>query len=521
MLQSDLLLVWKRKGELIPRYAKLSDKNLEASQGLIEAYREHIGEKKKDLKMLVTELESKGFEYRFIRGLSSLLDRKSTFTCNCKVDSVELRRRIFQTTQLRGLPTTVKKRKEIIDQVGSEMGLSHEQIEEALYGDLDSELVLQEVAELSPTDLLKEYNLSLTQTLLFSCTELNFNASGNWQRTFFALKRLGLIYDVTQQNGFTVKIDGPASLFKLTRRYGVAIAKLLPIIVTNLEWSINAKVLWKFSNEICDFRLDSKKHGSFFKKPNLSPIIYDSSTEEKFASQFKALNFSWVIKREPEPVPAGNQVIIPDFSLEKSGVKIYVEIMGFWTETYLLRKIDKLKQVNAKMLLLVNETLACEKLSTLLREKRSLINLIFYANKIPWNQVLHYLKVAFEETKEKEIAFLKNLAVNFTEEVVAYDEFSNRIGVSVEAVKSVLITNPPNNYFALPNCLLRKEKLAQISKQLEDHMPSSGKMPLLEATQIIESQNVFDTTNVLTILNYKIIWHGISTQQAQIIKSRN
>ena len=268
------------------------------------------------------------------------------------------------------------------------MGLSHEQTEEAFYGDLDSELVLQEVAELSPTDLLTEYNLSLTQTLLFSCTELNFNASGNWQRTFFALKRLGLIYDVTQQNGFTVKIDGPASLFKLTRRYGVAIAKLLPIIVTNLEWSINAKVLWKYSNEICDFKLDSKKHGTLFKKPDLPSITYDSSTEEKFASQFKALNSSWVLKREPEPVPAGNQVIIPDFSLEKSGVKIYVEIMGFWTETYLLRKIDKLKQVNAKMLLLVNETLACEKLSTLLAEKRSLINLIFYANKIPWIQVL-------------------------------------------------------------------------------------------------------------------------------------
>ena len=131
-----------------------------------------------------------------------------------------------------------------------------------------------------------------------------------------------------------------------------------------------------------------------------------------------------------------------------------------------------------------------------------------------------YLEVAFEETKEKEIEFLKNLPVNFTEEVVAYDEFSTRIGVSVEAVKSVLITNPPNNYVALPNCLIRKEKLAQISKQLENHLPSSGKMPLLEAIQLIESQGVTDTTNVLTMLNYKIIWHGISTQQAQIIKSK-
>jgi predicted nuclease of restriction endonuclease-like RecB superfamily len=519
VLQSDLLSVWKRKGELIPRYARPSPENIDAARNLIETYQAHIGEKKKSLKTIVTELEGKGFEYRFIRGLSSLLDRKSRFSCDCKVDPVELRRRIFQATQTHGLPTTAAKRKEILEVIASETKLSAVQVEEAFYGDLDGELVLREVAALSPAELLTEYNLSLTQTLLFSCTELSFSASGNWQRIFYVIKKLGLIYDVTRENGFTVKIDGPASLFKLTRRYGVAIAKLLPVIVTNLEWIINAKVFWKYDNEICNFKIDNQKHGALLKKPNLPIIKYDSEAEEKFASQFGALSSGWTLKREPEPVPAGRQVIIPDFSMERGGVKIYLELMGFWTEGYLLRKIEKLKQVDHKMLLLIDEALACEKLSAL--KKREQLNLIFYHNKIPWTKVLKYLETTFEETKKREIEFLQTLPIKFTEPILQYDEFAARTGVSTEAVKTVLTTNPPPDYVAFPNLLVSKEKLTQIGKLLDEQMPLSGKMPLLEATQIIETQGISDTTTTLTTLNYRINWHGINTQQAQITKLQN
>ena len=79
MLPSDLLVVWKRKGEIIPRYAKLSEDNLEIADNLIEAYKAHIGEKKKVLKNFMSELEDKGCEYRFVRGLSFLLDSQKYF----------------------------------------------------------------------------------------------------------------------------------------------------------------------------------------------------------------------------------------------------------------------------------------------------------------------------------------------------------------------------------------------------------------------------------------------------------
>jgi predicted nuclease of restriction endonuclease-like RecB superfamily len=509
-------VVWKRKGEIAPRYAKLSAENLEAANGLIEAYKGHVGEKKKVLKALVVDLENGGFEYRFVRGLALLLDRRGTFTCNCKINPVDLRRKLFQATEEFGLPTTLEKRRRIFAAVASEMALTTEDLEEYLYADLDDELVLEKFEPPLGSELLEQYNLSLTQTLLFDSTELSFTVSGNWQNLFYSVKKLGLIYEVYKDNGFWVKIDGPASLFKLTRRYGISIAKLLPIIVANPEWAVNAKILWRYTNEICNLKIDSRKHGSLLKKPNLPIVTYDSAVEESFASQFQAVKSGWTLKREPEPVPAGTQVIIPDFSFERASVKVYLEVVGFWTEEYLLRKTEKLKQVEAKMLLLVDEALACEKLAAL--EKRPQLNLIYYRDKIPLASVLRYLETAFEGIKANEVKFLESLSVKFTEPVVAYDEFAARIRVSVESVKAVLAVSPPSGYVSLPNILVSKEKLVQLNTQIGERLQQSGKLSLTEATRVIETEGVSDASCVLTQLGYKITWRGIDSEQAEVSK---
>lgn len=516
MLPSNLLVVWKRKGEILPRYAKLSADNLEAASGLIEAYKGHVGEKKKTLKVVVADLENRGFEYRFVRGLALLLDRRCTFTCKSKIKPADLRKKLFQATEKVGLPTTSEKRRRILEAAASEMALTLENIEEYLYADLDDELILEKFDPPPASELLEKYNLSLTQTLLFDSTELSFTASGNWQRLFYFVKKLGLIYEVYRDEGLWVKIDGPVSLFKLTKRYGVCIAKLLPIIVANSEWTVSAKILWKYTNEICNFKIESRKHSSLLRKPSLLPVTYDSAAEESFASQFQAVKSGWTLKREPEPVPAGTQVMIPDFSLERAGLKVFVELVGFWTEEYLLRKAEKLKQVEARMLLLVDEALACEKLAVL--EKRPQLFFIYYRDKIPLASILRYLEKAFEEVKTKEIKFLENLQVKFTESVVAYDEFASRVGVSVEAVKAVLTLSAPSGYVAMPNILVSVEKLGQISSRIEECLNQVGKLNLTKATQIIEAEGVSDASCALTHLGYKITWRGINSEQAMVSK---
>jgi predicted nuclease of restriction endonuclease-like RecB superfamily len=517
MLPTELLLVWKRKSEILPRFAKMSTENLEIASKLIDTYQNRIGEKKQELKTLANDFEKQGHDYRLVRALMLLLDRKAIFACSSKIDPVVLRRKVFEEAEKSGLATTPEIRKNILEKVASELSLSAEEVEENFYADLEDELILERLKiSVSPPELLEEYNLSLTQTLLFNSTELRFTVTGNWQRLFALIKRLGLIYEVQRNGDLWVKIDGPASLFRLTRRYGVNIAKLFPAIAANNEWKINAKIFWRYSNEICNLNIESHKQGLFFKKYKPSPVTYDSSVEESFASQFNALKSGWQLKRELEPLSSGRQVVIPDFSLERSGLKIYLEIVGFWTEEYLQRKVDKLSQVKETMLLLVDEKLACEKLGNL--KKLPQLHIMYYQNKFPLSSILDYLGKAFEKLKNKEINFLKELKTNFTEEILHYEEFASRLGISVESVRTRLIQEPPTGYLATHNSLVSQQKIGQIKHKIEEKIGQTGKMSLMEATELIEAEGINDVSDILEILNYKVTWHGINSQLAEISK---
>jgi predicted nuclease of restriction endonuclease-like RecB superfamily len=518
MLPSDLLAVWKRKGVIWPRFARLSEKNLEVADSLIRIYSVNVGEKKRVVKEFVDELEDRGFDYRFVRGLSFLLDRRSLFRCDCKVNPADLRRNIFQATEKLGLPTTLERRSRVVGTVASELGMTQQALEESLYADLDSELVLLKFDPLPPNDLLREYNVSLTQTLLFDSTELSFTASGNWQRIFYTIKKLGLIYDAYQNGKFRVKIDGPASLFKLTRRYGTSMAKLLPVVISNPEWTVEAKILWKYTNEMYDFKVESWKHRALLKAYPQN-VSYDSAVEEDFAERFQALKSGWLLRREPEPVPAGKHVIIPDFSLEREGVRVYVEIVGFWTAEYLLRKIEKLKKIDADMLVAVNESLACEKLASLEKEPR--LNVIYYRDKIPLAPILRHLEESLRATHAEQKGFVKNLAAVFTEPIVNYEEFAARIGVSPEAVKTALTEKPPQGYVLTSKSLVRKDKLERIRDKIEKQISQTAKLPLTEATKIAEAEGVEEVTSILETLGYKITWHGISPEKAEVLKPKD
>ena len=517
MLPSELLAVWKRKGAIWPRYARLSDENLEVAGDLIAAYKSHVGEKKSVLKEFIDEMEEKGYDYRFVRGLSFLLDRRSRFKCNDKINAADLRKKIYEATGKFGLPTTPQQRTRVIETVASELKVPAGTIEEFLYADLETELILEEFEPMPPLELLQDYNLSLTQTLLFDSTEVTFTSSGNWQKIFYSAKKLGLIYEAYQDGRFWVKIDGPASLFRMTRRYGTAIAKLLPVIVASSEWTVEAKILWKYTNEICDFKMESWKHHALLRRANVSTLSFDSVVEENFATRFQALETGWLLKREPEPVLAGKQVIIPDFSLEKAGMKVYVEIVGFWTVEYLLRKIEKLKKVDVDMLVLANENLACEKLARL--EKQARLNVIYYRDRISLAPIIHYLEQRFREVKAKQVGFVKELAVVFTEPVVDYTELAGRMGVSVEAARAALVNQPPQGYILMPNELVRKDVLEQIRRRINERMSQKGQLSLAEAVSTIEAEGVKDATSILEALGHKVVWHGIDSEKAEVVKT--
>ncbi|MCW3997622.1 MAG: DUF790 family protein [Candidatus Bathyarchaeota archaeon] len=512
MLPSSLLVVWKRQGKIYPRYIKKTNKNLELAKKLIEFYEKNIGKKKKVIKEYVTELEE--YNYRLIRGLSVLLDRRSTFKCTCNFDPKKIRRKIFDLTGNLGPATNLQKRKHILKETSKTLRVPIDFIEKNIYADLDNELELESFESPSSSELIEKYNLSLTQTLLFDSIELRFTTLYNWQKIFFKAKKLGLIYKAFKNGEIWIKIDGPISLFKLTRRYGSNIAKLVPSIIGSSNWKIEAKILWKYTNEVYSFRIDSIKHKDLFKL-QVEPETYDSIVESDFGSRFQALKTKWIMRREPEPLITGKYVLLPDFSFERENLKVYMEVVGFWTTAYLLRKIKKLREIKVKMLVAVDQSLACEAISQL--KKQPSLNILYYKKKIPLAPVLNFLRNAFKEIHIKQLNFLKNFKVNFTEPIVYFDEFSERIGISVEAVRETLTQNPPKNYIIWSKGLIRKEKFAQIKKKIDEKFENSKRLPLSAVTKILNEEGI-ESTSVVNSVGYKIIWRGLDIENAEVIK---
>ena len=516
MLPGSLLLVRRRKGQIWPRYAKLSSENLHLASLIIESYGSHIDDKKAVIRECVRELEDMGHDYRFVRGLSFQLDRRAIFECVAKIDPAATRREIFQEAGKLGLPTTDEQRDTIIQTVASGLRLKPEVVEESFYADLENELVLREFSPITPQDLLRKYNLSLTQTLLFNATELTFTTSDRWQQIFRTIKRLGLIYEVYEDDGLHIKVDGPASLFKLDRRYGTSMAKLLPVIVSNPEWTVEARIHWKYTNEICRFRIESRKHSEVLETPEMPSVSFDSVVEADFSKRFQALRSGWCLQREPEPVASGKYIIIPDFSFERGGIKIYMEVVGFWTAEYLTRKVKKLEKTNVDMLMAVDRALACERLQRL--EKHGRLSLVYYHNRISMSPILHHLNSAFQELRERQTELLRNLPITFVGPIVHYEKFAAEVGVSTEAVKALLKERPPRGYIPLEESLVKREKLEHIEISLTEKAHGSGRLPLIEAQEIIEGEQVKETSDVLRVLGYRIVWHGIDPENAVVIK---
>ena len=71
----------------------------------------------------------------------------------------------------------------------------------------------------------------------------------------------------------------------------------------------------------------------------------------------------------------------------------------------------------------------------------------------------------------------------------------------------------------MPNELVRKDVLEQIQKRIEERTSQRGQLCLSEAVSTIEAEGVKDATSALEALGYKVVWHGINSEKAEVTKA--
>ena len=498
MLTSDLLVTKSYKGKIEPVYAKLDQENLEISCSLIDLFQKHIGRTYGELYEEIEGIEE--MDYRLIRGLAQMLERRCVIGMNSVIDPSTARRTVFE--ECKGSVSDVKERKEVMDRVARKLSVEPDALENALWADMEENLIINEFQTIAPEVLLRQYNLSLTQTLLFKATGMEIQIEDNYQEVFWKVKRLGLMYFI--QDG-RIYLDGAVSLFKMTERYGTALAKLLPTIMRCSKWCLKASILKKTmqGKRIYDFTLDNTRQ-IFGIEPDSYLETFDSAIEKEFS----LLNFNgWSVRREPAVLKAGQYAFIPDFSLERNAITIYVEIIGFWTPEYLKNKIQKINMLKEKenLILLVDKNLACS------GSEFGTDNLIFYDGKIPYLEMLKILRKYEERQVTEDIERLKNIRIVLEGSVINIDEIARKYDVSLDALRTVIKQNNKNGYLLIGDQLIDNQTLKAVQSELNGVKKHSNAL-IIFGNYGIKSQQVFD------ILGYKVKWNGIDPENAEIVK---
>jgi len=394
MIPPQLLRVKiSNKGKNIAPIFCTSDEDVALAANIIGEFEESW--KKRYRKGLLTDrialIESEHGDYKLVRGISTLLERRCTCVNTAEqsrkngIDSVDhiiepdvIRRSLFEESSKSDFALTSLRREEIIQLVARQLGVDRENVLNHMWGDLDENLVVENFDRITPAILVAWYNLALVQTLLFSCTTLQVALHGgsSWKRVLRDVKRVGLMYNIRNQPSTLVdrtakntiyhddtvvcSLDGPQSMFKMTEIYGTAIAKLLPSIISAESWSLQAWIIRKsvsFGRKMYEFDISKEEapqlmalpdHSNSNKQTAKSGSSFDSTVEEKFAIKFQQFRTGWTLIREPDPIILDNdKAFIPDFMFERYGRRIYLEIVGFWTTEYIERKIGKLTRISS------------------------------------------------------------------------------------------------------------------------------------------------------------------------------
>jgi predicted nuclease of restriction endonuclease-like RecB superfamily len=148
---------------------------------------------------------------------------------------------------------------------------------------------------------------------------------------------------VRETNGtYRFTLDGPASVLRTSKRYGVALARFLTGLLACREWSAVAQLQGKYGRR---YRLDLSSDDGL-QSAVMPSAEFDSQLEADFFRAWDPEKLDgWKLERESEILHSGQHVFTPDFVLiSPQGRRILLEIVGFWTPEYLQAKLATIRQ---------------------------------------------------------------------------------------------------------------------------------------------------------------------------------
>lgn len=369
MLTGNLVRVRNARNRVVPLYLDPDDPELlETAEILIRIFREGVNRTRAEIEEQIEELLGEGVGTIAQRGLAKVLEDRAEFEVVSDVEPETLRREVFRLAaehrrELRSAGYRAPFRRDrVLAEAAAKFGVDPEKVVPGLFADLKDENRMLAFEDISPERLLHRYNVALAQAVLLRSVlvvlRVPNESPARYRQLLRRLKFHRLLHRVegSPAEGYVFKIDGPLSLFSATNKYGLQMAMFLPAVLLCRNFSLEAELRWGPRREPRVFRLD---HNDGLVSHYADPGVHIPPEVRGFEERFRQIAPEWEMAEAAEIVELGRDgVWIPDyvFTHRMTGIKVRVEVAGFWKRSAVERLVNLLRaRLRSPWLLLVGD----------------------------------------------------------------------------------------------------------------------------------------------------------------------
>jgi uncharacterized protein len=364
-------------------YIPIAEQLLQTYSNSIGATRQRVHQRAESILEQLPDCSS-----RRMAAFIKLLDDVCEYESDRGRKAAKLRQQVFQIAAARhplvSTPAGVftSDQLSVKREIAQQLGKPWEAIERMLYSDVVEFHPLKAFHGYeSASALLARYNVAQVQACLYRATRMTLWAKADLKSVVRIIKLSRLIHTIRSLDGneYQFTLNGPASALRSTRRYGVAMAKMIPSLLACHDWRLAANISIGSGKRQLLLTLSSAE-GLTSPKPAANE--FDSEVEADLMKKWEASPVDgWTLQREAELLVRHQKVFLPDFQLtHSSGRRIHLEIIGYWTPEYILAKLKTLQEFAEEPIWIIAQKDRQQDLSSLPRTM--LQSMIWYKTKI-------------------------------------------------------------------------------------------------------------------------------------------
>jgi predicted nuclease of restriction endonuclease-like RecB superfamily len=347
-------------GELLPRY--VTERDHPWLELLIAEYAAGCGVSRRELRGRVRRGLSLASP-RVKRQIATLvLDRWVSHRVEAPVAPRSVRYELFGAASGRLEPREV-----VMSAVAAKFEISFDQLERSLFADLSDERVMNALPEgLDAPRLAIESNLSIIGSLVARASEVTIRGFGGVEALARHARDRGLICRAEslpangEQQGLSLELSGPFSIFRHTEVYGRALASLVPRLAWCDAYELSAECVLEPTSPPYSLRVRSSDPLGLGRDLERAAL----PLEERFQRDFGRRGREFELSNDPAPISAGGALFFPHFELRRRSApeeRFWVEFAGFWTRASLDERLGALRAAGVERLVLcVDDARACD-----------------------------------------------------------------------------------------------------------------------------------------------------------------